>query len=319
MPARHASTQNLQLSAEVQAALDEGRPLVALESTVIAHGLPHPTNLEIARRMEAVVREAGAVPATVGVIDGLLTVGLNDAQLEFMATGHNIRKASVRDLSILAARQANGATTVATTALAAHWAGIRIFATGGIGGVHRGYAGDISADLPVLANTPVAVVCAGAKAILDLPRTREWLETHGVPVIGYQTDVVPAFYAVTSGLPVDARAENAHEVAAILHAQWSMDLRGGVLLVVPPPEKMALSAAQLESAIEAALAEADQQGIDGKELTPFLLTHVSKVTQGRSQAVNVALLEQNALIAAQVAVALAARGKDIPLFAKEHP
>jgi pseudouridine-5'-phosphate glycosidase len=291
----------LHISDEVRAALEDGRPVVALESTVISHGLPHPINLETARRMEAVVRGAGAIPATVGVIDGVLTVGLSDSQIELLATAENIRKASVRDLAILAARQEHGATTVATTALGAHLAGVRVFATGGIGGVHRGDEGDVSADLPTLASTPVAVVCAGAKAILDLPRTREWLETHGVPVIGYQTDELPAFYAVSSGLPVDARADTPEDVAAILHAQWAMNLPAGVLVGVPPPEDAALPAEEMEAAIAGALAEADKQGVEGKALTPFLLARVSELTKGRSLTVNVALLEQNARVAAQIA------------------
>ena len=306
MPDPRPPNPYLRIADEVRAALDEGRPVVALESTVIAHGLPQPVNLDTARLMEAVVRDAGAVPATVGVVDGVLTVGLTDAQLELIATAEGVHKASVRDLAILAARKAHGATTVATTALAAHRAGVRLFATGGIGGVHRGEAGDVSADLPVLAETPVAVVCAGAKAVLDLPRTREWLETHGVPVVGYQTDELPAFYACGSGLLVDARAEGPDEVAAILRAQWAIGLRGGVLVGVPPPADVALSSEEMEAAIERAIKEAEREGVGGKALTPFLLARVNAATQGRSQAVNVALLEQNALVAAQVAVALEA-------------
>ena len=305
MPDPHPPNPYFHIDDEVQAALDEGQPVVVLESTVIAQGLPHPINLETARRMEAVIRGTGAVPATVGIIDGIVTVGLSDAQLEVMASG-DVRKASLRDLSILAARQEHGATTVATTALAAHWASIRLFATGGIGGVHRGDAGDVSADLPMLANTPVAVVCSGAKSILDLGRTREWLETHGVPIVGYQTDELPAFYASSSGLPVDAQADTPEEIAAILHAHWAMDMHGGVLIGVPPPADVALPADEMEQATGQAIAEAESKSIGGKELTPFLLSRLAELTQGRSQTVNVALLEKNALVAAQVAGALEA-------------
>jgi pseudouridine-5'-phosphate glycosidase len=306
MPDPHPNTPYLHIADEVRAALQAGQPVVALESTVISHGLPHPVNLETARRMEAVVREGGGVPATIGVMDGVLTVGLTASQIELLATAGNIRKASLRDLAILSARKAHGATTVATTSLAAHRAGIRVFATGGMGGVHRGDTGDVSADLPAMASTPVAVVSAGAKAILDLPRTREWLETHGVPVIGYQTDELPAFYATSSGLPVDARADTPQEAAAILHAQWAMGLHTGVLVGVPPPADVALPAGELEASIEQAVTEAEGQGVGGKELTPFLLARVSELTKGRSLTANVALLENNAQVAAQIAAALVA-------------
>ena len=295
----------LHISDPVRAALGDGKPVVALESTVISHGLPYPVNLETARRMETVVREAGAVPATVGVLKGVLTVGLRGDQIELLATAQDIRKASVRDLPILAAREGHGATTVATTALAAHWSGIRVFATGGLGGVHRGDASDVSADLPAIASTPVAVVSAGAKAILDLPRTREWLETHGVPVVGYQTSEWPAFYATSSGLPVDARADTPGEVAAIMRATWEMGLPTGVLVGVPPPADVALPAEEIEAAIMEALEAAEAQGIVGKALTPFLLDRVADLTKGRSLTANLALLEQNALVAAQIAAALA--------------
>lgn len=293
----------LHISEQVRAALDGGEPVVALESTVISHGLPYPVNLETAQRMEDIVREAGAVPATVGVMNGVLTVGLSEAQIELLATAQDIRKASLRDLAILAARRQHGATTVAATALAAHRAGIRVFATGGTGGVHRGDVGDVSADLPAIASIPVAVVSAGAKAILDLPRTREWLETHGVPVLGYQTDEWPAFYSVSSGLPVDERVDTPLDAAKILRAAWEMDLPVGVLIGVPPPAEVALPAEELEAAIGAALKAARTQAVTGKALTPFLLTRVSELTKGRSLTVNVALLERNARVAAQISAA----------------
>ncbi len=292
------------IASEVEAAMAEGRPVVALESTVISHGLPRPQNLDTARRVEAAVRDEGAIPATIGIIEGKITVGLSDAQLEFLATAENVRKVSRRDFGIAAARKEHGATTVAGTMIAAHWAGIQMFATGGIGGVHRGDALDISADLPELARTPVAVVCAGAKSILDLPRTLEWLETAGVPVIGYQTETFPAFYATSSGLPVDVCANKPSEAAEIIRAKWSLGLEGGLLITVPPPERLALPAADMEAAIEQALEEATQAGVTGKAMTPFLLSRMSEITAGRSLTVNIALLEQNARVAARIARAL---------------
>ncbi len=297
--------QYVRIASEVRSALVAGQAVVALESTVIAHGLPRPANLDTARRIEAAIREEGAIPATIGIIDGLVTVGLNDAELEQLATSEGVRKVSRRDIGIAVARGENGATTVAGTMIAAHWAGIRVFATGGIGGVHRGDAGDISADLPELAQTPVAVICAGAKSILDLPRTLEWLETAGVPVIGYNTDTFPAFYAVSSGLPVDVCVNSPQEVANILQAKWALGLTGGALIVVPPPADLALPAVVMEEAIEQALRTCAMEGISGKAVTPFLLSCVNEATSGRSLKVNIALLEQNARVAARVALALA--------------
>jgi pseudouridine-5'-phosphate glycosidase len=295
----------LSVAPEVYQALRSGQPVVALESTVISHGLPRPINLETARRCEAVIREEGAVPATVGVIKGRIVVGLNNAELETLALSEGVRKVSRRDFAIAIARREHGATTVAGTMIAAHMAGIRLFATGGIGGVHRGDAGDISADLPELARTPVAVVCAGAKSILDLPRTLEWLETAGVPVIGYQTDTFPAFYSASSGLPVDARVDTPAEAASILHLQWSLGFESGMLLTVPPPEDLALSPHEMEAAVEQALLVAEKKGVRGKAITPFVLARVSELTAGRSLTINTALLERNARVAAQVAVELA--------------
>jgi pseudouridylate synthase len=296
--------EQIRIAPEVRQALAEHRPVVALESTVISHGLPRPKNLEVAQQVEAAVRDEGAIPATVGIIEGIITVGLNTAQLEALAYADNIRKVSRRDFAIVTARKQHGATTVAGTMIAAHAAGIRIFATGGIGGVHRGDAGDISADLPELAQTPVAVICAGAKSILDLPRTLEWLETHGVPVIGYQTENFPAFYATSSGLPVDVCVETPAEAAAILEAKWALGLGGGALITVPPPAHLALHGDEMETAIAQALHDADTAGVVGKEITPFLLSRVSQITEGRSLEVNIALLEQNARIASRIAAAL---------------
>ncbi len=296
---------------EVAEALNAGRPVVALESTVIAHGLPRPTNLEVARRCEAAIREEGAIPATVGIISGKVVVGLNDDQIRTLALAEGVRKVSRRDFGIAIARREHGATTVAGTMVAAHLAGIRVFATGGIGGVHRGNADDVSADLPELAGTPVAVVCAGAKAILDLPRTLEYLETAGVPVLGYQTDTFPAFYATSSGLPVDARVETPQEAAAIISARWALGLEGGVLIAIPPPADLALPPDEMEAAIAEALRAAEETGVTGKALTPFLLARVGEITAGRSLAVNIALLEQNARVAAQIAEALTPLLKDM--------
>ena len=284
--------------------LNAGQPVVALESTVISHGLPYPKNLELAARCESAIREEGAVPATIGIIGGELIVGLTQAHLELLASAENVRKVSRRDFGIAIARREHGATTVAGTLIAAEMAGIRVFATGGIGGVHRGDTGDVSADLPELARASLIVVCAGAKSILDLPRTLEWLETAGVPVLGYQTDDFPAFYAASSGLSVDARIDGPEEAAAIARARWGLGISGGVLVAVPPPEHLALPTQEMEKAIETALQEADRQGIRGKDISPFLLRQVSALTEGRSLEVNLALLEQNARIAARIARAL---------------
>lgn len=302
---------HLTIAPEVAEALHAGRPVVALESTVIAHGLPRPTNLEVARRCEAAIREEGAVPATVGIISGEVVVGLNDDQIRTLALAEGVRKVSRRDFGIAIARREHGATTVSGTMIAAHLAGIRVFATGGIGGVHRGDADDVSADLPELASTPVAVVCAGAKSILDLPRTLEYLETAGVPVLGYQTDTFPAFYAVSSGLPVDARVETPEEAAAMISARWALGLEGGVLVAVPPPADLALPSDEMEAAIAEALRAAEEAGVRGKALTPFLLARVGEATAGRSLTVNIALLEQNARVAAHLAEALTPMLKDL--------
>ena len=291
----------------VRAALDARLPVVALESTVISHGLPWPENLALARRLEAVVAAGGAQPATIALLHGRVHIGLDDAQLEHLATSRTIWKISRRDYAVALAQKRDGATTVAGTMIAAASAGVRVFATGGIGGVHRAAAADISADLPELARTPVVVVCAGAKAILDLPATLEWLETHGVPVIGYQTDEFPAFYSRESGLRLEARADTPQEVAAIAQALWGSGLTGGLLVCVPCPAEHARPAAEMEAAIVQAVAEAERQGVRGKAVTPFLLARIAELTHGESKAANLALLENNARVAAQIATALGAR------------
>ncbi|HXF60033.1 MAG TPA: pseudouridine-5'-phosphate glycosidase [Caldilineaceae bacterium] len=283
--------------------------LVALESTVISHGLPYPDNLALAREMEAVVRAGGAEPRTVGVVGGELVVGLSDAQIERLATarreGREVRKVSRRDLPIVVARRLDGATTVAATMWLAHRAGIEVFATGGIGGVHRGDGSDISADLPELALTPVIVVCAGAKAILNLPATLEYLETHGVTVVGFEADEFPAFYSRRSGLPVDVRCDSAAEVAAIWRAKRSLGLPGGLLVAVPVPAEAEIEAKVIEPVIARAVAEAHTQGLRSAEVTPFLLSRLAELTGAASVRCNVALLKNNARVAAEIAAALA--------------
>ncbi len=296
------------LGREVAAARSAGLPIVALESTVIAHGMPWPANLETALALHALVRAHGAVPATIAVMDGALHVGLDDAALERLARGAEpVRKLSRRDLGIGLAQGGLGATTVAATMIGARLAGIRVFATGGIGGVHRGaqQSFDISADLSELARTPVAVVCAGAKSILDLPLTLEVLETLGVPVVGYATEHFPAFYSRDSGLPVDARADEPGAVAKICAHHWGLGLQSGLIVANPVPAELALDPAVAEAAIGQALAEAAAQGKKGKDITPFLLKRIAEVTHGDSLASNTALIRNNAELAAQVAVALA--------------
>jgi pseudouridylate synthase len=293
------------LDPAVAEALDAGLPIVALESTIIAHGMPYPDNLETALRVERAVRDAGAVPATIAVLDGRLRVGLDHDEIERLATDSSIGKASVRELPGLIARGASGATTVAATMRIASLAGIRLFATGGIGGAHRGSAEtfDISADLTELSRTPVAVVSAGAKAILDLAKTLEVLETLSVLVVGYCCDDFPAFYSRTSGLPVPERADTAGEIAAMLRAKWEMADEGGVLVASPIPVEFEIPAARIEGAIDRALAEANASGVVGAAVTPFLLSRLAEITGGESQRANVALVLSNAALAAQVACA----------------
>jgi pseudouridine-5'-phosphate glycosidase len=296
-------------SAEVDEALEAGRGVVALESTVIAHGLPHPRNLRVARELEDEVRARGAVPATVGVVGGRPIVGLSAADVERLGTAEGVLKLSTRDLAVPAARGLDGATTVAATMWLAHRAGVAVFATGGIGGVHRGEAHDVSADLTELGRTAMVVVCAGAKAILDLPATREALETAGVLVAGYETDELPAFYSRESGLTVDVRVDSPGEVAALWQAHRALAAPGAILLCVPPPEAHALPSAEVEAAIREALDAAETQGVRGKAVTPFLLSSVAERTGGRSLEANVALLRNNAHVAAQVAAAIAASAR----------
>ncbi|MGD9781940.1 MAG: pseudouridine-5'-phosphate glycosidase [Kiritimatiellia bacterium] len=295
----------LQFHPDVRNALENHRPVVALESTLITHGLPYPVNQEVASGMEKAVRDAGAVPATIAVLKGQITVGLTPDQLAYLARAQNVRKCSRRDFPIVLAQKGDGATTVAGTMIVAHLAGIRVFATGGIGGVHRGHPFDVSADLMELAQTPVAVVCAGAKAILDLPLTLETLETHGVPVVGYQCSTFPAFYTRDSGLPLDVRCDTAEEVAAILRARETLGFPTGTLIATPVPAEHELPAAVAEKAIAQALQEAEARGVRGKEVTPFLLARVSELTHEESRTANVALLENNARVAARIACALA--------------
>ncbi len=298
----------LDVHPDVAAALAAGRAVVALESTLIAHGMPWPHNLDTARRLEAEVRRQGAVPATVAVLGGRLKAGLSTDELETLARrGPAIAKASRRDLALLVARGADGATTVAATMIVAALAGIRVFATGGIGGVHRGAAQsfDVSADLLELAQTPVAVVCAGAKSILDLGLTLEVLETHGVPVIGYRTDRLPAFYVRDSGFALEQRLDDPDAVARAMHAQWSLGLAGGLVIANPIPVEHEMLRERIATAIDQALAEAAARGIHGKASTPFLLQRVAELTGGDSLASNIALVLNNAALAAQVAVAYA--------------
>ena len=281
---------------------------VARESTVIAHGLPYPENEQAALRLEEIVRAEGAEPRTIGLIGGRVVVGLNVEQIHHLAIAENVRKTSLHDLPVVLASGLDGATTVAATMHLAHRAGIRVFATGGIGGVHRSLGGkptwDVSTDLEALSRYPMVVVCAGAKAILDLPATREVLETRGVTVVGYGTDEMPAFYSPTSGLPVDVRCDSADEVAALAQARDTLGMTQALLVTVPPPLEAAIPASEIDPAIEEAVAEAESLQLRSAEVTPFLLKRLAEITEGRSVAANLALLEHNARVAAQIAVAM---------------
>ncbi len=294
----------LEISPEVRSALAAGRPVVALESTIISHGMPYPQNVETALNVERIIRENGAVPATIAIIGGKLKAGLSKDEIEYLGRkGTDVIKASRRDLPVLVARGDDGATTVATTMIIAAMAGIRVFATGGIGGVHRGaeVTMDISADLEELAQTPVLVVCAGAKSILDLGLTLEYLETKGVPVIGYGTDELPAFYTRKSGFGVDYRLDTPDEVAAAFRAKMDMGLKGGMLVTNPIPEEYSMDPAVINRAIDEAVEEANALGIKGKQTTPFLLAKIKDITGGDSLASNIRLVYNNAALAAQVA------------------
>jgi pseudouridine-5'-phosphate glycosidase len=293
-------------SDEVRAALEHGRPVVALESTIIAHGMPYPQNVETAREVETIVREGGAVPATIAILGGEIMIGLSEEKLDYLAReGRSIRKVSVRDLPYVVAMKLDGATTVASTMRLAEHAGIAVFATGGIGGVHRGAEKtfDISADMNEFAESSVAVVTAGAKAILDLSLTLEMLETLGVPVIGYGTDEFPAFYSRQSGHKVPMRCDTPEQVAALMRAKWGLGLDGGVVVANPIPAAAEIAAREIEPVIAAAVSKAEAAHIGGKELTPFLLAEIARVTEGRSLAANIALAKNNAALAAAIAKA----------------
>ncbi|MPZ10643.1 MAG: pseudouridine-5-phosphate glycosidase [Kiloniellaceae bacterium] len=300
-------TARLEVLPEVRDALTAGRPVVALESTIITHGMPAPRNLETARAVEAAVRAGGAVPATIALLDGSIRIGLAAGELERLAGERQVAKVSRADLPAVLAAGAPGSTTVAATMICAALAGIRVFATGGIGGVHRGAAQsfDVSADLQELARTPVAVVCAGAKAILDLPKTLEVLETLGVPVIGYRCDELPAFYSRASGLAVPLRRDSAAEIAAVMQAKWALGLGGGLVIGNPIPEAAEIPAEAIAAHIETALAEAAAEGVQAKAVTPFLLARLETLTGGASLEANVALVLNNARLAAAIASAFA--------------
>ena len=297
----------LDISPEVQQALADGKPVVALESTIISHGMPYPKNVETAMLVEKTIRENGAVPATIAIIGGRLKAGLSPEEIEYLGkSGRKVAKVSRRDLAAIVARGADGATTVTTTMIIAHMAGIKVFATGGIGGVHRGAETtmDISADLEELASTPVMVVCAGAKSILDLGLTLEYLETKGVPVIGYGTDELPAFYTRSSGFGVDYRVDTPAQLAAMFKAQQELGMKGGMLVTNPIPEQYAMDKAVIDAAIEQAVAESKEQGIHGKETTPFLLARVVELPGGDSLESNIQLVLNNAIVASKTAAEL---------------
>ena len=297
----------LDISPEVQQALAEGKPVVALESTIISHGMPYPKNVETAMLVEKTIRENGAVPATIAIIGGRLKAGLSADEIEYLGkSGRKVAKVSRRDLAAIVARGADGATTVTTTMIIAHMAGIGVFATGGIGGVHRGAETtmDISADLEELGSTPVMVVCAGAKSILDLGLTLEYLETKGVPVVGYGTDELPAFYTRRSGFGVDYRVDSPAELAAMFKAQQELGMKGGMLVTNPIPEQYAMDKEVIDAAIDQAVAESKAQGIHGKETTPFLLARVVELTGGDSLESNIQLVLNNAVVASKTAAEL---------------
>lgn len=296
----------LSYSHEVLEAKEKGLPIVALESTIISHGMPYPQNVQTAREVEQIIRDKGAVPATIAIIDGKIKIGLTDEELEMFGNAKNVAKASRRDLGYLLATKKLGATTVAATMIAAELAGIELFVTGGIGGVHRGAETtmDVSADLEELSQTNVAVVCAGAKSILDLALTLEYLETKGVPVIGYGTDILPAFYTRESEYQVNFNSDSVEEVADMMRAKWNLGLRGGAVIANPIPEEDALDASFINDIIKKALVEAEEKGVKGKDVTPFLLGKVKELTEGQSLVANIALVKNNARVGAEIAVAL---------------
>ena len=293
----------LNVHPEVKKALAEGLPVVALESTIISHGMPYPKNIEMAKTVSRIIRENGAIPATIAIINGVLKVGLTTEEIEFLGTNKDIVKASRRDLPFIISKKLNGATTVATTMILANLAGVKVFATGGIGGVHRGAQEtfDISADLQELANTNVAVICAGAKSILDIGLTLEYLETNGVPVVGFETEEFPAFYTRKSGFGVDYKVESSLEVASALKAKWDLNLKGGMVIGNPIPKEFEMDYDTINNAIESALKEAEEKNIAGKKVTPFLLDRVKTITDGKSLDANIELVYNNAKVAAQIA------------------
>ena len=297
----------LNITDDVRSSLAASQPIVALESTVTAHGLPRPQNLETARRMEQIIRDGGATPATTAILGGELCVGLNDQQLKLIAETDGIKKISIRDLPIAVAQKWDGATTVASTSWIAARAGVKVFATGGIGGVHRGPLPDVSGDLPAMASTSIIVVCSGAKIVLDLSATREWLETHGVTVVGFACDELPAFYSRRSGLPIDARCDSANDVGEIFRAQEALGIERALLVTVPVPEEFEVPADSLNRTLNEALNQAEKEHIGGRELTPFLLSRMAQQSGGATLKANIALLENNARVAAEIARALAQR------------
>lgn len=296
-------------SEEVMEAKKAGKPVVALESTIISHGMPYPENVKTAKRVEEIIREQGAVPATMAIMDGKIRAGLSEEDLERLAKEQDVVKVSRRDLPAVLSQRKTGATTVGATMICAELAGVDVFVTGGIGGVHRGAAAtmDISADLQELAKTSVAVVCAGAKSILDIGLTLEYLETHGVPVIGYKTDKFPAFYTRDSGFGVDVEGSSAEDIAEILAVKWELGLKGGAVIGNPVPEEFEMNPEQIESIIANAMKEAEEKGISGKETTPFLLSRLKELSEGKTLDTNIALVENNALTGGQLAVALKKR------------
>jgi pseudouridine-5'-phosphate glycosidase len=310
----------LAIHPEVAEALQARKAVVALESTIISHGMPYPRNVETARLVEQTLRDGGAIPATIAVLDGRIRIGLTDDDLEHLATSKSVIKVSRRDLPVALATRADGATTVAATMICAALAEVPVFATGGIGGVHRGAEStlDISADLDELAVTNVAVVCAGAKAILDLPKTVEYLETRGVPVLGYGTDELPAFYTRNSGIKLASRCDDPLTAARILRAKWQLGLKGGVVIANPIPQSAALDQEMVDGAIAQALADADAQGVSGKEVTPFLLSRLEELTGGASLEANIALVRNNASVAASIAHAYAELNTETALPPKPH-
>ncbi len=294
----------IDIKPEVKQALDDGRPVVALESTIISHGMPYPKNVSTAKNVETIIREKGGVPATIAIINGIIKVGLTEEELEYFGKADDILKVSRRDLPVVISNKLSGATTVATTMICASLAGIKVFVTGGIGGVHRGATEtmDVSADLEELANTDVAVICAGAKSILDIGLTLEYLETHGVPVLSYQTEEFPAFYSSKSGFKSDYMVRSADEIAKIMKAKWDLGLKGGIVIANPIPDEVSMKPEFINDAIDKALEEADSLGVKGKEITPYILDKVKQITGGSSLEANIELVYNNARLGADIAL-----------------